>query len=188
MSKDFMKDIYSETTKDLDQPINTGLFEYFKKGKLQCRIIYEDGSYIDYYKKFSKAYIITIKKRQYLVVPNCILKGKRSMITWFFNNPFPINFAYQPSKLKALDFVHTDKLKTMSKESKSILAKVDIDSESMNAMFNTTLIKGLYDKPGMTMKSFIIILIIIFIIILVMLQLTGQIDIMGALTGAAKQL
>jgi len=177
------KSLLNEYTQGIDEPIQSGLFDVFKKGKLQCRIIYEDGTYSDYYKKFSKTYVITIKKRDYLVIPNCILKGKRSFICWFINNPMPINFAYQQSRLTAKELIEPEKLKKLNDENKQVLANIKIDAEGMHSLFNTRLMQGLYAREGMTMKTLIILLVVIAVIIVVLLQVTGYIDINAMISG-----
>jgi len=168
---------------NLDEEIPSGIFDIFKKGKIQCRIIYEDGSYKDYYKKFSKSYTIEIKKRMYFVTPRCIIRGAKPCITWFFNNPMPINFDYQPSKVTAESLVERSKIEKMSDEQREILANIKVDSEGMQSLFNTRLMQGLYAQNSMSVKSMIIILIVLGVIILVILQLTGKIDLQSMISG-----
>ena len=183
MVKNFIKEELTQGISDLDSPIESGIMDLFRKGKIVCRIIYEDGSYKDFYKKFKKSYIITIKKRDYLVVPKCFQSGKKPFIAWYFNNPMPIHFKYIPSKLNALAFTNKDKIKLMSDEQKQILGKTSLDAEGLHSIFNTQLIKGLYDNGGMSGKSIIIILIVVVVIILIILQLTGVVDVMGMISG-----
>ena len=177
------KGVFEGMTADLDEPIPSGVMDLFRRKKMQCRIIYEDGSYTDFYKKFGKSYTITIKKREYLVNPRCIIRGKRPSITWFFNNPMPINFDYQCSKLTAKELIEPAKLKKLTEEKKEILANIKIDSEGMHSLFNTRLMQGLYTNKGLTVMSLIIILIVIAVIILVILQVTGTIDLQGIISG-----
>ncbi len=177
------KSLFADYKTELDEEIPSSILDIFRRKKIQCRIIYEDGSYHDFYKKFSKSYSITIKKRHYFVNPRCIMRGKKPSITWFFNNPMPINFDYQPSKLTAKELIEPAKLKKLTDEEKEILANIKIDSEGMQSLFNTRLMQGLYANKGLTMKGMILILVVVFVIVLVILQLTGQVDIMGMLTG-----
>ena len=165
-----------------DDEVPSGMFDIFKKGKVQCRIIYEDGSYKDYYKKFGRSYTMDIKGRTYFVDSRCIIRGKRPFICWFFNNPMPINYDYQPSKVSAKELVEKSKLKMMSDKERQISANIVIDSEGLNSAFNTRLMQGLYAGNGLTTKSLIIILVVICVIILVILQATGTIDIQSMIS------
>jgi len=183
MVKNYIKEELAQGLTDLDSPIESGIFDFIKKNKMICRIIYEDGSYKDFDKKFNKSYIITIKKRDYLVVPKCILRGKRPTIMWFFNNPMPINPEYIPSKLNALTFTEKKKKDLLSDEESEILAKTSLDAEGLHSIFNTKLIKGLYDQGGMSGKSIIIIMIVAVVVVLIILQLTGVVDVVGMLQG-----
>ena len=166
-----------------DEPIPSGLFDIFKRGKIQCRIYYEDKSYSDFYKKFDKTYTITIKGRDYFVIPECIIRGKKASICWFFNNPMPINFDYQPSKVSALDLVEQAKKDEMSSKEQQILANVKVDAEGMNSLFNTRLMQGLYSQGGLSVKSMIIILVVLAVVVLVILQASGVVDIQGMISG-----
>ena len=179
-----VKDKYFGLTEGLDEEMPSGVLDIFRKHKLQCRIYYEDGSYKDFYKKFKDSYILTIKKRSYFVNPRCIIRGKHPSISWFFNNPMPINFDYQSSKLTAKNLTEPAKLKRLSDEQKQVLANIKIDSEGMQSLFNTRLMKGLYDGKGMTVMNWIIILVVIGVIILIILQVTGTIDIQTIISGA----
>jgi len=166
-----------------DEPMPSGMFDIFKRGKIQCRIYYEDKSYTDFYKKFNKTYTITIKGRDYFVIPNCIIRGKKPSICWFFNNPMPINYDYQGSKLSALDLVEKAKKDDMSDKEIQVLANVKVDAEGMNSLFNTRLMQGLYATGGLSVKSMIIILVVLGVVILVILQATGVVDVQGMISG-----
>ncbi len=176
--------VLTTSSKDLDTPVESGFFDMFHKNKLQCRIFYEDGSYADFFKKFGDSYVINIKKRKYVVIPSCIVKGKSPYIAWYFNNPIPITHAYVKSKITALDMTDKETRETLSEGHKKILADVNIDAESLNAVFNNRLIQGLYATGGLTFKAWLIIGIFAFIVILVILQLTGVVDIWGMVSGS----
>ncbi len=185
-NKGIFKGEFSSAIQELDEPIESGMFDYFRKGKLQCRIIYEDGSYSDFLKKFSASYIIVIKKRNYLVVPSCIIKGKNNSITWYFNNPMPINYIYEQSKMTALQLMSKEKAKNLTDEDKSILIKTTMDSEGLYSVFNTKLLQGLYPTGGMTGKQMLIYAGAVLIVILIILQLTGTVDVIGELNAVIK--
>lgn len=175
------KDFIDDSIKGLDEPFDSsGLTAFLKKGKMLCRIIYEDTSYIDYYKKFSASYIVTIKNKDYLVVPKCFLRGKFNCMIWYFNNPLPINFEYVQSKVTALSLLDEKKLKALTDEQRTILAKTTMDGEGLHSIFNTKLIKGLYPVDSMfTGKMLLIYGVVIFVVILVILQITGTVDVLG---------
>lgn len=178
-NKGLIEDL-KQGVEDLERPVKTGMFDFIKAGKVRCVIIYEDGSFSEFYKKFSTSYTIEIKGRKYFVNPKCFLKGKRTTMIWFFNNPMPLSLDYQPSKLKAIDLMSKEKVGRLSDEQKQIYAKVSIDSEGLNSLFNTRLMKGLYDEGGwLTGKMILIFVIVGIILMLVVLQLTGVVDIMA---------
>jgi len=177
------KGLMQDLTSGIDEPLESGIFDIFKRGKIQCRIIYEDGSFKDFYKKFKQAYCLTIKGRTYFVIPKCIMRGRIPSITWFFNNPMPINFAYQQSTVTALELIEPSKLIKCTDEQREVYANIKIDAEGLQSVFTTKLMKGLYDTGGVTAKNVIIILIVVTVIILVILQLTGYIDLQGIISG-----
>jgi len=166
------KDIITTQLEELDKPIESSLFDIFKGNKLICRIIYEDGSYKDFSKKFGDSYKVTIKGRDYFVIPKCIMRGKRPTISWFFNNPRPINFEYKNDPIKRKLIIGEQKV------------EVTLDSESLNQIFNTNILKSMYaNKPFMTGKVFVTVMVLLGVLILVVLQLTGTVDIIGMIQG-----
>ncbi len=181
--KGILQGEFKDSLDDLDKPVPSGLFDIFSKGKLQCRIVYEDGSYKDFFKNFSTSYVIEINKRDYLVVPRCIIRGKNNSITWFFNNPIPINYEYQQSSLNAFELLQKDKKKGLSNDQKSILIRTTLDSEGLHSIFNTKLLQGLYPQEGMSGKQLMIWAIGGVLIVLVILQVTGTVDVVGEFKG-----
>ncbi len=170
-------------SESLEQPLNVNL-DFMKWGKIRCVIIFEDGSQKDFYKKLTDPYFVEIKNRYYLIIPKAIIRGKPSTITWYWNNPFPLFFEYERSKLTGMDLyeANDEKLKevlALSEIEKLTLTNVKIDSESLKAVFSNKFFRGLYGSEGLVTKNFIIILIVVVVVVLIILQVTGVVDVAG---------
>jgi len=162
---------------ELDSPIPLDSQKSFiKKDKLRVFIIAEDSSFKEYFVKFPDSYVITIKKRDYVVNPKAIIKGRFPTLIYFFNNPCPVLLEFQYSKISALHLRSDSQVKDMLDRDKVILANTWIDSESLNLAFNSRVLKGLYSGSWLTTKNLIIILVVVFIMVLIFLHLFGVID------------
>ena len=178
------KTIYNDLTEGIDEPIQTtGLSSLFKKGKIRCRIIFEDQSYKDYWKKLDKSYVIEINKKTYFLEPSCILRGKESTISWYFNNPVPIIQTYEKSKLSMKKIIGDKEWAKLPDKQKKITASTFLDSDSATSVFNSRLIQGMYANTNMSLKQWLLIGGVVIIVILVLLQVTGAVDIVGGLKG-----
>lgn len=181
-----MKTNLKETlTEGIDEPFKSGI-SLFKRGKVRCVLIFEDGSFSEYWKKLTDAYFMTIKKRKYLIVPKCIIRGKYPTIVWYFNNPSPIFFEFERSKVTALDFRTKDEQKLLTTEQKHLLAKVYLDSEGLDSAFDNSIMKGFYSGGGTTVRRILIIILVVAVLILLILHFTGVINIMELL-GVGKK-
>ena len=180
-----MKKLIKESLDDLDQPINLDEtnVSFLKKNKIRVIIRYEDGSHATYYAKLGSSYYITIKKRKYLIIPKCFSKGKNPTIEYYFNNPFPIEFSYESSKITPFELWQDPEKKIIPEDIKTSLASICVDSETLQNAFNSNWLKSMYAKPGLTTKSLLIIGGAIFIAILVILQVTGVVDVIGWIQG-----
>jgi hypothetical protein len=173
----------SQLMKDLDAPVpTTGMsLPFFKRGKLRCVFIYEDGSYSEVYKKFNKPYFIEYKDKRYQVVPKAILKsGKNPMIMWYYNNPAPIMCKFEHSQL-TIEELQRGRKRADPKEN-LMYAQTFIDAEALHAAFSSNVFKNLYGSK-LNMKMLLIIIGVVIIVIIILLQATGKIDIFGALSG-----
>lgn len=166
---------------DIPEPIKKKLF--FKAGKVRFLIINEDGSFNEYFHKLPDSYMTEIKGKSYLVLPKCIIRGKYPTIIYFFNNPFPLLLEFKYSDIQAADLYNSELLDALKPEEKVTLANITLDSEAINLAFNSRVMRGLYARQGITPKVIIIILVVVVVIILLVLQLTGVVDVWGAITG-----
>lgn len=162
------KNILKEITRDIDEPVKVGDTGLFKKGKYRVFIIYEDLSYRDFKVKLKESYIFTIKKKSYLVVPECILRGSNPILIYYFNNPYPVGFKYESVK-----------------DYKKVHSAPVVDASNLRSVLTSNLINKMYGST-MSIKNILIIVIVAFIIVLVILQLTGTVDVVGLLTGYEK--
>lgn len=170
-----------ESWQDMEQPLEFEGYSFLKKGKLRIIIIFEDGSSKDYFQRFGQSYFFTIKKRKYLIVPDAIVKGKNATLIYYFNNPFPVKFIYENTQMSAIELYDKDMRDKMPIALKTMLANTMIDGEVLRAAFDSNFLQNMYYQRKITMKAIIIIVLVVFVIILVILQLTGVVDIMGAL-------
>jgi hypothetical protein len=175
---------FKDSLGDLDAPIDweESNVSLFKKKKLRVTIRYEDGSHRDYFIKLKKAYRIKIKKGDYIIVPKAISQGKNPTIEYYFNNPWPIGFKHENSKLNPTELWSKGDFKLLPEQIQTILTNTTIDSETLQAAFNSNWLKSMYARPGLTPKTIIIIIIIIAVVLLIILQATGTADIIGFFT------
>lgn len=180
-----MKQMLKESLMGLDQPISIeeSSTSFFRRNKIRVLMRYEDGSHKTFYAKMGQAYFITLKKRKYVVLPECFSKGKYPTIEYYFNNPFPIKFTYESCDLTPSQLWKNPDLKLIPKELVPILTSVCVDSETLQSAFDSNWLKSMYSKPGLTAKSLLFILGAIMIFVLVMLQVTGTVDVMSYITG-----
>jgi len=185
-----VKKFISEQLENVDTPLGLSRFKIFswlfKQGKVRVYIINEDNSYKEYFKKFPKSYCFVIKKRAYLFLSRCLLKGKYPTITYYYNNPYPIEFKYEISQLTALDLRTSEQQNKLSDEQKSIYVNTPMDSETLNLAFTSKVMGAIYGQSGFTTKHLIIILVVVAVIVLVFLQVFGVVDVMGMISGAGK--
>lgn len=181
----FMSEV-KDQIKELDHPVQTSGWNPFKWGNLRVLIINEDLSFKEFSVKFPESYIIDIKKRYYVVVPKCVLRGASPTIVYYYNNPFPVEFMFTRSSLTPKDFIPVDRLNKLADEQKSIVSNVFVDAMGLKLAFQSEAMKSMYEKKGVTFKAVLIIVIVSFVLILIMLQLFGVVDVMGFLTGTSK--
>lgn len=181
-----MKRILSDAIDGLDVPIIEEDAGFFKRKKVRLIIINEDSSFTEYFRKYPRSYLFKIKKKLYLLVPCAIIRGKFPTLVYYYNNPFPLRFVFEYSKLRALDLKSMDQLKDMKDEEKTLLAQIQIDAETLNLAWDTRVMRAFYENAGLTWKVFLIIAIVAIIIIIVFLQLFGVINIGDLLSSAPK--
>jgi len=175
-----------ESWEDLDTPIEFEGSSWLKKGKLRIVIIFEDKSHAEYFKKFGQSYFFTVKKRRYIIVSSCILRGKYNTLMYYYNNPYPINFIYENTQIKAIDLYEKDMKKYLPEDIKHALANTMVDGEVLRAAFDSNFLQNMYYQRKITFKVVLIILIVVFVVVLVILQLTGTVDVIGAFTNGGK--
>jgi len=171
---------------NLDDPIpfKTGWFG--KKGLL-IMIIYEDQSYGFYKRKLKKNYFVTIKTKNYFLYPRCFLKGAKSIIVYYYNNPIPIELKFQHTSLNASSIRTESELKKLADGQRKQLENIKIDAEALQSAFSSNLINKMYSENNFfTLKNILIITFAVLFIILLILQLTGTVDVMGLISGSAQ--
>lgn len=156
---------------------------WFKRGRIRVIIINEDMSYSEYYRKYPKSYTIEIKEKAYFVVAKCIIRGKYPMLIYFFNNPFPLYLEFRASKLKATDLHSEEQIRGMPEKELVTLSNIYLDAESVYLALNTRFLRGLYEKPGLTLKAWLLIMGAVVLVLLIVLQLTGKVDVMSWFAG-----
>ena len=175
---------FKKYTEDLDEPMKFWeSWEFLKKGRVRLIIIFEDQSYKEYYRKLKENYAFTVKDKKYFILPKCILLGKNPTLTYYYNNPMPIKYAYVHSKISAENFVPEKDFAKLDDKEKRMLAMTVLDAEAINTAFSSNLVNKMYAENKLTVKAFIIILVVVFVIILIILHFTGVIDLYGLLTG-----
>lgn len=175
----------NEQLKELDTPLKLNT-SWLKNKKILLIIINEDGSANEYYKNYPESYIFEIKKLSYVLVPKCIIRGKIPTLVYFYNNPFPVLFDFEYTKLTAYDLKTSEQLEHIPESEKTTLKNTHIDAQTLNLAFNTRIMKGLYYENNITPKAIILIIGAILIAILIILQVTGVVDVWGMLTGVKK--
>lgn len=184
-----MKNQIKQSLEDmhLDEPIKfNDSWNFLKKGRIKVIILYEDTSFSEYYKKMKDDYFFTIKKRKYLIVPECFVLGKYATIYYYYNNPMPIKFVFARTKISALTMTDKESIKLLNAKQKHTLANISLDSSVLNNAFNSNLINKMYQENGITPKFIIIILIVVAVITLLILHFTGVIDLVSLLSGAPQ--
>ena len=180
--------IIRRTMRDLDIPLEEKSVSYgfFKKSKMRVFMIYEDQSFREFWVKSKNPYVLTIRKRRYILIPECIIRGAYSTIFYYFNNPYPISMPYEKSKVTALDMVTVEQKKVMGDHMKNTLSKISLDSGTLDVAFSSNLINKMYAENRLTPKVILIFIIVGFLIVLILLQVTGKVDVIGALRGMTK--
>lgn len=171
---------------ELDTPL-TASSSVLKKKKIRLIIINEDLSFSEKFLNYPSSYVFDVLDKSYILVPKCVIRGKYPTLIYYYNNPFPLFFVYERSKLTALDLRNNEQILSMNDHQKTILANIFLDAEALNLAFNTRVMKGLYANKGLTAKHIIIILVVVTVIILVFLQVFGVVDVMGMISGSAKK-
>jgi len=182
-----MKADLMQAWQDMDRPLEIpeNISNIKKKGKLKAVLHYEDGSYKEFFIKLGADYYITIKKKKYLLIPQCIERGKQPAIHYYYNNPWPIEFMHTKSNLTALEFWSKKLRDLMPEDVKETLALVKVDAGVLHAAVESDWLKSMYARPGITTKMIILIIGAVLVIILILLQVTGTVDILGWISGAA---
>lgn len=172
----------TEQLDSLDTPIS--IPKWLGKKKFKLVIINEDNSPNEYFLGFPSNGFFQIKNKYYHLVPRAIIRGKYPTLYYYFNNPCPILFQHEASKVTAYDLRSEDQRKLLSEEDKLVLINIVMDAESMNIAFTTRVVQGLYSHPGITGKTIVIILVVVAALILIFLQVFGVIDIFSLFGGA----
>lgn len=175
----------SEQLKELESPISTQT-NWLKSRKIRLIIINEDYSFKEFFCNYPNSYTFELKNKSYVLVPKAIIRGKYPTLIYFYNNPYPIQFIFQYSKLTAYDLRTEDQKSYLSEHQKTILQNTLLDAETINLAFNTRIMRGLYAENKFTAKNLIIILIVVSVIILIFLQVFGVVDVWGLITGGAS--
>lgn len=164
---------------------------FLKKGKYCFRIIYEDTSFRDYYKKIKNDYTFRIKKHTYVIVPDSITFGKNPTLTYYYNNPFPIKFRHKKTKITALSLQPKDSLNDVSSSIKQSLATTYVDSSVLDTLISSDIIRKIFSEGQFTLKTFLIIFGVIVLVVgislLIWAQMTGRIDIRTMFSGGTSQ-
>lgn len=170
------KKIVEDMTQDWDKPFELAdSWSFLKRGKIRIIMIYEDLSFKEYFVKMKNDYTFDIKKKSYLIIPECLIRGKYSTFLYYYNNPMPLKFKHQVSKLK-------------TPKDSPIETAVEIDAKALNVAFNSNLINKMYQEVGFwSTKNIIIILVVVVIVVLVLLQVTGTVDVMAFISGVGNK-
>lgn len=180
-AKEILKDSLSEINEPM--PLGESGFSIFKKGKKKIMIIYEDLSYQEFYVKMDD-YVFTVRKKNYLIVSDAFIRGKKfDMTIYYYNNPLPIKFKHEVSKMstKNLDKVGYAKIKS---ETDKQLASVTLDAKALKSAFDSNILHKMYFEPSpFSTKNMLIILVVVAIIVMVILQGMGVIDLTSMFVG-----
>lgn len=178
------KEIAKDTIKDLDEPLPLDLSGWFQRGGFRIWLIFEDMSYKIYKRKLKKDYVFTIKKKDYFIVPECILQGRHPVLMYYYNNPFPIKFSFRKSRLTSLLMRSEKERQELTDEIKEQMANLYIDASNVHSTLNSNLINKLNAEGFWSVKNIIIIVGVALVVVLIILQLTGTVDIIGELNRA----
>jgi hypothetical protein len=171
-----MADLFQDLSKDLDVPIVTEEKAFWKKGKIRIIIIFEDQSFVTYFRKAPGSYTFSIKKRFYFYSPIAVLKGDPPTVIYAFNNPMPFFLCFELSQMNGLDIRTVNQINKLSPEQQVTLKHTRIDSEAVQLGFNTRVFRGLYGVSGITAKVILIILGAVLVVVLIILQVTCKAD------------
>jgi len=179
--------IIESLTEDIDKPLPLkDAWSFLRNGKARIIILYEDNAYKELYRKLKEDYIITIKEKKYMIIPKCIIKGKYPTLIYYYNNPMPINFEGQASKISSKMLYDPKSFSQLDDEMKNTLANTYIDAKALHVAFTSNLINKMYSENKMSAKNWIIIIIVVMIAVLIILHFTGVINIMEILGVAQK--
>lgn len=182
-----MKQIFKDMTQDLDKPLEiSDAWSFLKNGKARIIILYEDLAYKEIYKKLKSDYVITIKGKDYMIIPKCIIRGKYPTLVYYYNNPMPVLFEWKPSGISSKSLYEPKNFKMLEDKMQDTLANTFLDAKAVHVAFTSNLINKMYSENSMTTKGWIVILVVVFIIIILVLHFTGVINIMEIL-GVAKK-
>jgi len=156
---------------------------FFEKGKIRVIIYYEDGSHKVYMLRLSKSYFFEINKSYYLIVPRCISRGNKPTISYYFNNPAPIEIGYQKSSLKADSFRNKKELDQLAEDQKTLLVNTYIDAEALKSAMTSRLLQGLYKDSKLSLGALMLIVGAVLLVILILLHVTGTVDVVAFITG-----
>lgn len=179
MNSIISKEVLEEPVLDPDK------LNIIEKGKIRVIVHYEDGSHVAYMLKLGQSYFFNIKKCYYLIVPKCISRGKKPTIQYFYNNPNPIEIGYKATELKADNFRTKDELKNLAEGQKTILANTFIDAEALKSAMTSRLLQGIYQQSKLTLGAIMVICGAVLVVILIILHVTGVVDVVAMLGGAA---
>lgn len=89
---------------------------WYREGKYRILIFYEDLSYKEYYFAIKDDYKFSIKGKDYMIVPNRIIHGKYSTLIYYYNNPMPIKFEYEYTKLTSEDLYDKEEFMKLAED------------------------------------------------------------------------
>lgn len=173
---------------DIKKPLElSDSWSFLKNGKARIIMIYEDHSFAEYFKKLKEDYVVTIKEKKYVLVPEAVITGKYNTFVYYYNNPFPLKFKFEKTKLTAQAMYDHDTFITLPQELQTTLTETYLDSKALHVAFSSNLINKMYSENKMSTMNWLIILGAVLIVILVILQVTGTVDVMGMLSGAGAR-
>ncbi len=177
--------VKDRVTGELDKPLefSDSWTSWSKKGKLKIVIFYEDGNYSEFYRKNKEDYTLTIKKRKYFIIPKCIVKGKNSTLFYYINNPMPIEFSFEKSKVTAEAMYSKEQVADMDKDLKSSLGKTILDASTVHSAMTSNLVNKMFANVGMTTKGILLIAGISVLVLTAVLHFTGVIDVGSIISG-----
>jgi len=162
-------------------------WSFLKTGKVRVIIIYEDLSFNEFFKKLNEDYLITIKEKKYILIPESVIRGKYNTFVYYYNNPYPIRFTFTKTKLTSADMYNDETFQLLPEHLKMTLTDTYIDAKALHVAFSSNLINKMYALTKMSTMNWLIIIGAILIVVLVILQVTGTVDVMGALSGAGAK-